>query len=134
VDMGERKRAWCYWSRMYYNDEVGSSEGNNLYILRLAIEEALEDTEDGEMAVAALLQAGQREASEWHMESVVVWNPSKLVRRAAARAMGRKGEEIEIVYREKESIAALRWYGDGAGTKEGKKLVEWVANEKFAWC
>lgn len=38
----------------------------------------------------------------------------------------RKGVGYQREERETDSIASLMWYGEGE--------VEWVANEKFAWC
>lgn len=134
VGMGEGKHAWCYWVRMYYNDEVGNSEGNNLYVMRIAIEPGLEGTMEGEVACAALLQAAQREAHGWHMQDVVVWNPTEMIQRAAARALGKKPGEVKVEEREKESICMLRWYGDGGKAGTARDSVQWVANDKFAWC
>jgi hypothetical protein len=38
-------------------------------------------------------------------------------------------ESVVVQAREKDSICSLRWYGKGDGQD-----VQWVCNEKFAWC
>ena len=58
------------------------------------------------------------------MAEVEVWNPDEMVLTAAKEI----APGAVVVDREKESIASLKWYGKDGGD------VEWLENEKFAWC
>lgn len=133
-------QAWCIWTRVWASP--GDKHGHTLYILRLVVEDGNETsqpdfspaTEEGVaavqsspavQAVAALFAAAQKEAAEWDMRTVEFWNPNN-VALAAARKVD---EKISVEAREKESICSLRWYGKG-----NVEDVEWVCNEKFAWC
>lgn len=133
------KRVWCYWTRIFTNP---AKETPVLHVLRLVVEdEGFEDFGPaptgaigkavGQTAtargIAAVLAAARRQAGEWGLRAVVVWNPSATTV-AAARGLEEGG--VEVVEREVESIASLRWYG-----LQGERVeVEWVANEKFGWC
>lgn len=128
------KRSWCIWTRVWTNPNEDASD--TLHILRLASEDpafddfepASEGPQEGGSvtgAIAALFAAAQREAKEWSMEHVELWNPTSVTLAAARKLV----PGIEVVQREKESIASLRWYGEGDGSD-----VRWVCNEKFGWC
>ena len=133
----EGKRIWCVWGRMFGTAE----EGNTLFILRLTGEgvsnisdeqaqggaECVPATSNQVSAIARLLQAALIEAARWGMRDVQLWNPSTLVLQAAEKIV----PDITIVDREEDSIASLRWHGPEMDAGEE---VEWVANEKFAWC
>jgi hypothetical protein len=140
---GPGKRVWCYWTRMWYNENPAASHGNTLHVLRLVVEEygALDwerpstDEEDRMKckyapAIAALLRLAQREAAAWKMEEVEVWNPT-VVTVEAVRMLKPKAR---VVDRESESIASLRWYGE-APQKGGRvtDFVDWIGNEKYGW-
>lgn len=132
-------RVWCIWSRFYGN----KSDGNTLYILRLAIEDesllastssdargdhtsSVSSDDEKVAAVALLLQAAQLEAGKWEMKDVQVWNPTPLVVLAAQKIE----PSAHVVHRDEDSISSLRWHaGVGDHTK-----VEWIANEKYGWC
>lgn len=135
------KQAWCIWTRVWTNPN--EEDGNTLHILRLVVEDGLDSgtsqdftpaTEDGAArvqdspavsAVAALFAAAQKQAAEWNMEVVEFWNPNSV-----ALAAARKFDEGAKVHdRDTASICSLRWYGQGSGDE-----VQWVCNEKFAWC
>ncbi|MCJ1299822.1 hypothetical protein MMC08_002616 [Hypocenomyce scalaris] len=133
----EGERAWCIWTRTF-----GSTrETTTLHILRLVIEAeqdigrqmpnggTINGIDEKDMAaasaVAAVLLAAQREAGEWGMDHVELWNPSPVTVFAARKIL----PGAEITNRDEESIACLRWSGEGDG--EG---LEWVGNEKFGWC
>ncbi|KAF2112854.1 hypothetical protein BDV96DRAFT_613883 [Lophiotrema nucula] len=77
VSLGQSKDAWCYWTRVYDSKDPTRAEGNTLYIIRIVVEEGIDGTEQAVMAVAALLEAAQREAILWNMERVIIWNPSQ---------------------------------------------------------
>ncbi|KAL5048161.1 hypothetical protein BDW71DRAFT_25959 [Aspergillus fruticulosus] len=115
-------KVYCAWNRTFGN----TAEENTLYILRWVYNEptSAEEAETTVKAMAAILRRAQLEAYEWNMARVTFWNPSPLLQRAVALL----DPTAEIVHREKDSIAALRWSGN---TEEN---VEWLLNEKYAWC
>lgn len=133
-------RVWCYWTRVWTNPQEDAP--NTLHILRLVIEddEAADfqpaseqeatNIEPSEVmrAVAALLAAAQVEASKWDMKEVEIWNPASTTL-AAARLVD---PNCVVTHREKESITSLQWYGEHAD--QPVEYVQWVCNEKYAWC
>ncbi|CAN8102335.1 unnamed protein product [Discula destructiva] len=119
------KRVWAVWTRGYYGG-LEKKEGNTFHILRFALED--EDNADEAYVAEAfkeIIELAQYEAREWLSFDIQMWNPSPLLKRAVAKS----GLEYELVDREKDSIASLMWYGE-----EPTASVDWVANEKFAWC
>ncbi|KUJ06843.1 uncharacterized protein LY89DRAFT_692196 [Mollisia scopiformis] len=118
-------RVWAIWTRAYYGP-LKPESGNTLHILRLVLEDE-RDTQENVESLKAVLQIAQREAEEWKVSEVDVWNPSQVVR-SLVRKTGLEHEEVE---RKEESIASLMWYGEGKGTADE---IRWVANEKFGWC
>lgn len=124
------KRAWCYWTRMWYNTDKEQSKGNTLHILRLVIED---DVVPGAVvpAIAALLARAQREAAGWHMAEVENWSPTPEVV-AAAQLLDPKAD---VINRDTESIASLMWYGEPlADGQSVAETIDWVGNEKYGWC
>lgn len=85
------------------------------------------NTEENAEKLVSVLDVAREEAGKWRLDSVVVWNVSEVVKKLLAR----KGVQYTFEDRESDSIASLMWYGEGEG---GPQEVEWVANEKFAWC
>ena len=75
----------------------------------------------------AVLQAAQAEAAEWDLQIVKLWHPTPLIQHLVERS----GLDYRTVKREEDSIASLRWFGEGDGKKDD---VEWIASEKYAWC
>ncbi|KAK4228560.1 hypothetical protein QBC38DRAFT_474699 [Podospora fimiseda] len=123
---GEKgKRVWAVWTRGYYGG-LEKMEGNTLHILRVVIEDeqGIDETELME-GIRTIVRIAQNEALEWRSETVQMWNPDKKLK----GAIERMGIEYEYVDRDKDSIASLMWYGE-----EGIDQVDWVANEKYAWC
>lgn len=119
------KRIWAVWTRGYYGG-LEKIEGNTFHILRVVVED--EDGASEEYVAEGfreIMQLAQHEAKEWRSFDIQMWNPSALLQGAAAKS----GLEYSLVDREKESIASLMWYGD-----EPTATVDWVVNEKFAWC
>lgn len=73
-------------------------------------------------------ESAQIEAAESNLQSVELCYPTPLIEALI--------EWIEIQYcevvREEEGISCLLWNGEG---KKGKgDNVEWIGNEKYAWC
>lgn len=129
---GQRgRRVWAIWMRGYLGG-LRSPEGNTLHILRLVLEDedGERDVGDGTTAeeselvegLRAILSIAREEAARWKLNDVQFWNPSSRLRRLVERT----GLPHEFVERESDSIASLRWYGPGE--------VDWVLNEKYAWC
>ncbi|KAI9774283.1 MAG: hypothetical protein M1840_004177 [Geoglossum simile] len=157
VGEAEGQRAWCIWTRVY------GSKDTTLYILRFVFED--EATEGASLAhptegarptngmpsevkskqvdaAASLLLAAQREASRWGMKDIQIWNPEPVTLLASQRVLNLTSRVaeisgIEVVDREKESIASLRWYGASQQSElQGLQWgdIEWIGNEKYAWC
>ncbi|KAF2869838.1 hypothetical protein BDV95DRAFT_497347 [Massariosphaeria phaeospora] len=143
VGTEQGKRIWCYWTRMWYNQDPKESAGNTLHILRLVVEDGGHSSWEGtgakqgngssndderDAAIAALFLMAQQQAEEWKMEHVEAWNPSSAVL-AAAQMLD---PEAQVVERDRDSIASLRWYPHHEGPVAGS--IDWVGNEKFGWC
>lgn len=130
-------RVWCYWTRVWTNPQEDAP--NTLHILRLVVEdESFSDftaASEGAVlrakdsatarAIAAVFGAAQAEAAQWGMHEVQMWNPTSTTL-AAARMLD---ANAVIEHRQKESIAALNWYGEGSW-----ESVDWICNEKYGWC
>ncbi|KAL3495827.1 hypothetical protein BJX62DRAFT_160855 [Aspergillus germanicus] len=115
-------RVYCTWNRTF----GATPQENTLYILRWVYNEPSSpaETEATVRAMAAILRRAQLEAHEWNMAHVTFWNPTPLLQKAVALL----DPNAEVVHREKDSIAALRWSGNP------EEQVEWFCNEKYAWC
>jgi GNAT superfamily N-acetyltransferase len=131
------RRVWCYWNRMWYNEDSQQREENTLHILRLVVEEkgvvdwetcplTEHETNKYASAIAALLAMAQDEAARWQMEDVQIWNPNQVTVDAARRLY----PSTEVVHRDQDSICSLRWYGDD----EALNNIVWLGNEKYGWC
>ena len=136
ADCEDSSLVWCIWTRTFGSTETG----NTLNILRFFIqgEEDIVRDESGATCnltlkstdraklhgAAAVLHAAQVEAAKWGMRDVQIWNPSPLLVLAARHIE----PSTELIHRNDESIASLRWHG-----VPGEE-VEWVSNEKYGWC
>jgi len=133
TDAGDQ--IWCIWTRTFGSDEAG----NTLNVLRLVMEGEEICRSDGAEptnldtssqkkveGAAAVLRAAQLQAAEWNMKDVQIWNPTPLTVLAAREVE----PTSEIIHREEESIASLRWHGVDP---EERFRVQWVGNEKYAW-
>lgn len=137
------KRIWCYWTRMWYNQNPQDAKGNTLHILRVVVEDEGHSSWEGsgtqhtdgasgghghDDAIAALLLMAQQEAEEWKMEVVEAWNPSSDTLGAAQKL----NTKAQVVERNTESIASLKWYP----AHEGRiaESIDWIGNEKYGWC
>ena len=145
-----RRRAWGIWTRVWNNADTAQTKGNTLHLLRICIEPPptgydLERVfvEDSQTLMAVLSQA-QRQAAEWSLEQVEVWNPAPATRQAikllaqdwSTRGGSGSGEKWGVlVDRDSESICCLRWYGEkGKTPAEHDGTVNWLEAEKYCWC
>ncbi|GAB1319413.1 hypothetical protein MFIFM68171_09623 [Madurella fahalii] len=118
------KRVWAVWMRGYYGG-LKKMEGNTLHVLRVVVEDEEQPDEALVDGFRSIIQIAQAEAAEWKTQDVQMWNPTPKLRGLIERC----GVEYEFVDRDKESIASLMWYGE-----EPTAELDWVANEKYAWC
>ncbi|KAG7287422.1 hypothetical protein NEMBOFW57_006933 [Staphylotrichum longicolle] len=118
------KRVWAVWMRGYYGG-LKKEEGNTLHVLRVVVEDPEQPDEELVDGFRSIVQIAQAEAAEWKTQDVQMWNPTPKLRGLIDKC----GVEYEFVDRDKESIASLMWYGD-----EPTAELDWVANEKYAWC
>ncbi|KAE8344492.1 hypothetical protein BDV24DRAFT_127366 [Aspergillus arachidicola] len=119
----EQSKVYCAWNRNFGE----TPEENTLYILRWVYDEPTspEETEKTAKAMAAIIRRAQLEAHAWNMSKVQFWNPTPVLERAVAIL----DPTAQVVHREQDSVACLRWSG-----AEQNKDVEWIWNEKYAWC
>ena len=132
---------WCVWSRFFGNT---ATEGNVLNILRMVVEgeqgeismaanatpnitQRPSPNEEHVKAVMALLRAAQSEAKVWDMNDIQVWNPSP----AVVAAVNSIEPSSQVIYRDEESIASLKWH---RRDPKADTTIGWVANEKYGWC
>jgi hypothetical protein len=133
-------RIWAIWTHRFYGDPKSTLSGNTLYVLRLVVEnqatlspegrqpsKEAEKNEEQVERMKAVLRVAQAEAAEWNLQHVVLWGPNPLVQNLIVWT----GIEHLKVERESEGIASLLWYGEESGKKD---KLEWIANEKYAWC
>lgn len=120
------KRVWCYWTRMWYNEDPKDAKGNTLHILRLVVED--ECRGDSVHEIAALLLMAQHEAEKWKLEEVEAWNPSS----ATVAAAQKLDPSAKVIDRDLESIASLKWYPPHDGPVADS--IDWIGNEKYGWC
>ena len=128
---GQGERIWCVWTRSFGNTE---SE-NVLHVLRLVIESKIEQndsiaSQEGSydshiLATASVLSAAKREAANWNLQNVEIWNPTPITVLAARKL----DPSSVIIDRDVASIPSLKWYGLNPST-----VVEWALNEKYGWC
>lgn len=119
-------RVWALWTRVHYGG-LEKLEENRLHFLRLVVEDedSISDV-DLERAIKSILAVAQKEAVEWQIAKLDMWNPSDRVRKLVEETKELDGQ---YVVREKDSITSLKWFGDGS-----VEDVDWVANEKYEWC
>jgi len=139
VGAEEGKRVWCYWTRMWYNEDASQRKDNTLHILRLVVEDGASSWESSTgrhtngtpahhvAAIAALFQMAQQQAEEWRTEQVEIWNPSSATL-AAAQTLD---PTAQLVERDTESIACLKWYPKHDGPIA--ESIDWIGNEKYGW-
>ncbi|BCS30205.1 uncharacterized protein APUU_80508A [Aspergillus puulaauensis] len=111
-------RVWATWTHRFYRHPDVDSSANTLYILRFVVESPEAAAED----VCAVLGAARAEAAEWGLGKVKLWAPE----RELEGLIEQSGVPFERKTRVRNSIPCLRWYDSGP--------VDWVLNEKYAWC
>ncbi|OAP57286.1 hypothetical protein AYL99_08024 [Fonsecaea erecta] len=113
------------WCRVYAAKE---SEWQ-LHILHTVIPPSLENSEDAQPAMSALLLRAQLEAQRWEMAAgLEVWDPLEMVVAASQRLRTEEQGRVEIITRDTEHLCSLRW-AEGSDDE-----VFWLAKEKYAWC
>ncbi|KAK3324476.1 hypothetical protein B0T19DRAFT_428673 [Cercophora scortea] len=120
-------RMWAIWTRRWYDKPDSPDAHNTLYVLRLVVENKDGDRDAQTEQLKTLIETMQREAHAWMLQDVKIWDPSSLVRDLVEKT----GIVHKTVMREEESIASLKWF-EQEDIKEGS--IEWIANEKYAWC
>jgi hypothetical protein len=121
-------RLWVVWTHRFYELPSETASLNTLYILRLVIEnEILWESDLQAEALRAVLLAAQAEAARWGLHSVILWGLFAVVQELVKRT----GIKYRHEDHEKDEVCSLRWYGEESGRENE---VEWVGNEKYAWC
>jgi hypothetical protein len=121
------QRVHAVWTRVFGNATPGQTEGNTMHILRIVVEDEDLDIESQDFspdhiaAIAAVLRVAQKEAHEWHMNEIELWNPHPRTLMAAQSI----DSSANLIHRDTDSIASLKWYGGG------EEPVTWLENEKY---
>lgn len=119
------RRVWAVWTRGYYGG-LEKMEGNTLHVLRFVVEDESDPEEEYLVdGIRSIVRIAQAEAAEWRSQDVQMWNPTPKLRELIEKS----GLPFEFVDRDSDSIASLMWYGEGPTCE-----LDWVINEKFAWC
>lgn len=129
------RQIWAIWAHRYYSHPSSEKGDNTLYTLRLVMENnAIDMAKDPVLYneqvgyLKAVLEAARKEAEDWKLDQVHLWNPSPVVQ----GMIRREGIKYELVEREELAIASGLWYGEnGEGSLAPPK---WINNEHYAWC
>lgn len=122
-------RVWIIWAHRYYSHPDVSPEDNVLYLLRCVLENERPNEKELELqaeSMKAVLESAQKEAFDWELHHVKLWNPIPAIQTLLERC----SIPFQTVERTKDSIACLAWFEPGVPHTD----VEWIANEKYAWC
>ncbi|OAA32198.1 Acyl-CoA N-acyltransferase [Moelleriella libera RCEF 2490] len=101
-------------------------ENNVMTVLHLAIEDDAISDQELSKALEFILGIMHTEARKWLCNRIEIWSPSERIQRLVSNMADIKAS---LVVREESNVASLRWFGDGPVSR-----VQWVNNEKFAWC
>jgi len=116
-------KRWFLWNRDF------GKKSSQLFIIRYVnLSRSLSDVEE-ENHVSKLFRAAGIEAHKWGLKKVTMWNPDEICIRAARRVAG---PAARVVGRETDSICSVMMHPKQQGS--GPEDVDWVANEKYAWC
>lgn len=110
--------AWIYW----YHD----FRKQQLAVLRVHLPEAAGKRQPEQ--VASLLVEALREASDWQLPKVTVWDANPVVLEALDLLKDQYSVEVTSGQRYQRSIPSLRWIGD-----DRTKTVKLYCNEFYAW-
>ena len=118
-------RVWAIWTRGFYGPVDDPGSGNKLHVLRLVAKHSNPENLGRQIeCLKAVLQAAQREAEDWRLGVVEIWNPDERTRVLIEQMR----IEYRYVERQHEGIPSLMLFGDDRGD------VEWIVSEKHAWC
>ncbi|KAF4965283.1 hypothetical protein FSARC_6901 [Fusarium sarcochroum] len=118
-------RIWAIWTRSFYGG-IAKPEKNTVHVIRLVVEDESISDETLAKGIQAIASSVQKEAKDWLCAKVEVWNPEDRVKRVTE---GIQSLGAKFIVRENENLASMHWFG-----KDSDQDIEWVANEKFAWC
>jgi GNAT superfamily N-acetyltransferase len=118
-------RIWASWTCSFYGG-LDQPAKNIVRILRLAIEDESISDEALAKGIEAIAGFAQKEAKEWLCSKVELWNPEERIKRVTENI---QSLDVKFVVRENEHLSSMNWFG-----KDPNQEVEWIANERFAWC
>ncbi|KAI1425460.1 hypothetical protein F5Y12DRAFT_364773 [Xylaria sp. FL1777] len=135
------KQVWAIWTHRYYARHDAENPDNVLYILRLVVEgdptanqprsvnakQQVSLPSDQVSYLEAVLQAAQAEAAEWQLDHVELWEPSPCVQHAILDGKIRH----TVVERQRDSVASGLWIDEDG---HAGRPLEWINNERYAWC
>ncbi|KAJ3088385.1 hypothetical protein HK102_008866 [Quaeritorhiza haematococci] len=91
---------------------------NKLVILRFRAADSV--------AVKALLGAAVREAKEWNLDKVILWDPDM-------EGVLAPHKDHFVVEERKSSLPSLAYFGDRQHQNEGAFELDWCLKEKYGW-
>ena len=126
---GESK-IWCIWTRVLddADDKEGEEEGNGLHIIRLVFD--LQPSENAEEEVQrcleALVREAHREASEWDIRRIDIWNPHPWM----VKALQAVTSDESLFTRETDLLPCV-WFESSGDPID----VSWIEIQKYgSWC
>ena len=118
-------RVSATWAGNLYGGKE-KPQDNVLVILKFTVEDDAMSDEEMSRAIRAIMGVAQRNAEEFLIAKIEMWNPDERTERLVNQM---PDLQAKLVVRETSKIASLRWFGEGTVSD-----VEWVANEMFEWC
>lgn len=123
-------RVWALWMRFRYPaGEDGSPVKYRLHFLRLVVEDRSRMSEEELVkGLRGVFAVALREAKAWNCETVDTWNPSAEI----SELVQTKLPELGARYgrRQPGDAACLLWFDSDVDVED----IDWVANERYAWC
>jgi len=126
VALNDDSRVWAIWTHDFSESKIS--------VLRLHFPEVTsKNYSDIRDAIGAILQVAAQEAADWQFKEVQAWNPHDILLKAAKQEFGQ--DKAQVVDREEQSICSLMWYDEESREGEIEPTgIDWVGNEKYAWC
>jgi hypothetical protein len=114
--------SWLYWDH--------DLRANELVVLRIVSLDQF-SAEEHRADVRLLLEAAIKEAAQWEIPKVFIWNPNKLCSEVVDELCGWDERHLlKATYEDRDNhIPSLRWRGD-----KSVEDVVWDYNEYYAWC
>ena len=109
AELSGGRRVWALWMRSFYNPDTTKSENNTLHVQRIVIDDGegsensstpIDDATKQEhiTGLVAVLRVAQREAAQWNMAEVEIWNPNEVVLAAAKQIAPQAVVQLSLIH------------------------------------